>query len=231
MKIATLNIDWAKKYASKIYIHKIEKALTELNADILIITENVRSLSLPGYEYAYHTQAIPQDSEYEGFDYGKYLENEIPIRTSIYSKSESTRSFPVTDPHTSVCRQFAIPGGSLSIYATIVGTRFNRKPYSLHELNNCITDCQNIAALTGDLCLAGDLNTTFQISESHLEIGGIHSRKALTELCSTCSLALTTGEIPNNIDHILLPAKLLAKASVFAEKYALSDHKGVVVEF
>lgn len=232
MIIATLNIDWAKKYSSKTHIHKIEKVLTELNADILIITENVQSLSLPGYQHAYHSQPIPP-GDYEEFEYDKYLPGHIPVRTSIYSKSQSLRSFPVSDLHTSICRQFALTSGTITIYATIVGTRFNKMPYAGTELNNCITDCLRISKRTNDLCLAGDLNTSFIESEKGYEITHLKSRAALLDLCERCSFSLTTKDIPFNIDHILLPALVSAryktKAEVFVEMDVLSDHKGIVV--
>ena len=234
MKIATLNIDWAHKQSSKTHILKVEEELNNLNADILIVTECVDSLKLPGYNYLYKTKAIPANVTYEELNYSEYLKGETAIRVSIFSKYESIRSFPVTDEHTSICKEFNTEKGALTIYATIIGTRFNKMPYAKNELDNCVSDCKRISQITDNLCLAGDLNTSFDEKETHFEIKDIKSREVLVELCRECNFDLTTTIIPENIDHILLPVKfsekMIIKSYKFVEKAVLSDHMGIVVE-
>ena len=235
MKIATLNIDWAHKQSSKTHILKVEEELNNLNADILIVTECVDSLKLPGYNYVYKTKAIPSSVKYEELNYTEYLKGETAIRVSIFSKYESIRSFLVTDEHNSICEEFNTGKGALTIYATIVGTRFNKMPFAKNELDNCVSDYLRISQLAGNLCLAGDLNTSFDEKEVDFEIKHIKSRQVLVEMCRECNLNLTTKNIPvENIDHILLPVKFSEQFNIkpnkFVEKGILSDHMGIVVE-
>ena len=234
LKIATLNIDWGNKQKSKSHIQKIETELLKLNSDILVITESVDSLKLPSYSYSYKTRAIPQNVIYEGINYTEYLNGETAIRVAVFSKYESIRSFPVSDEYTSVCNEFITEIGPLTIYATIVGTRFITMPYAKTELDNCISDCLRISSLTDSLCLAGDLNTSLREEEIFHEIKHLSSRKALIDLSEKCKMDLTTKNIDENIDHILLPAKLNQKfkatPSIFVQKNVLSDHNGILVE-
>jgi hypothetical protein len=234
MRICTLNLNWANRQSSQTHINKIEKSLLETNSEIIIVTESVDSLFLKGYSYVYKTNKIPPNTVYEDINYTKYLNGETAIRVAIYSKNDSSHSYPVKDATTSICNSFNTEIGSMTIYATIVGTRFNKKPYAEQELSNCIDDCISISKLTDDLCIAGDLNTSFIDTELHYEIKGIKSRKELINLCEICDVDLTTGRIEQNIDHILLSNKFSRShkfdGKVFVEKGLLSDHKGVLVE-
>jgi len=107
-------------------------------------------------------------------------------------------------------------------------------PYAKNELDNCVSDCKRISQITDNLCLAGDLNTSFDEKETHFEIKNIKSREVLVELCRECNFDLITTNIPENIDHILLPVKfsekMIIKSYKFVEKAVLSDHMGIVVE-
>jgi len=234
MRISTLNIDWGNKQKSKTHVDKIVNTLSGNNIDILIITESINSLILPNFNYAYKTKGIPSNVEYEELNYSKYLKDEIAIRVAIYSKYKSMGVFQVSDSYTSVCHQFETEKGLLTVYATIIGTQFLKMPYAQTELQNCINDCLRISKETDNLCLIGDLNTSFDNLEDGYEIKGIKSRKQLRKLCEDCDLDLTTANIPENIDHILLSKSLvvsnLAQANVFIQKGELSDHKGITVE-
>ena len=232
MTIAILNIDWAKKYKSKTHIHKIENCLNLLNSDILIVTESV-DLNLSVYNFIYKTKTLPKDQEYEGLDYSKYLNKEAANRVTIYSKYQSIKSFEVSDPYTSICNQFKTDIGNITIYATIIGTWFKKKPYAEKELYNCINDCMKIYDQTNSLCLAGDLNTSFKQNEKHLQIND-DTTNGLKDLCYFCKLDLTTKDIKNNIDHIFLPKHLTSTlkcaSDIFVEKNVLSDHQGVLID-
>jgi len=232
MKIATLNIDWAKKYKSKSHILQIEYALVELNADILIITESVH-LNLPIYNFVYKTTEIPNKDVYEELNYSKYLNGNAAYRVSIYSKYPASKSFRVTDKHTSLAKEFETEFGTIVIYSTIIGTWFNKGPYAKEELHNCINDCMRISQQTKYFCLAGDLNTSFRNEEPEYQMPGIESRKYLKELCKVCKLDLTTQDLEKNIDHIFISKSLKSKlnvvASSFIEKGILSDHQGVMI--
>ena len=232
MTIGTLNIDWAKKYKSKTHIHKIEDCLNTLNSDILIVTESV-DLNLSIYNFIYKTKTLPKDQKYEELDYSKYLNKESAYRVTIYSKYQSSKSFEVSDPYTSICNQFETDIGNITIYATIIGTWFKKKPYAEKELHNCINDCMRIYDQTNSLCLAGDLNTSFKLNEKQLQIND-ETTKRLTDLCNFCQLDLTTIDIEKNIDHIFLPKYLTSSfkcaSSIFVEKDILSDHKGILID-
>ena len=232
MKLSTFNIDWGNKQKSKSYIHKIEQALNALDSDLLIITESV-DLDLPAYNFVYKTKALPEDQEYEGLNYSDYLNGSSGYRVSIYSKYQSSRSFKVIDEYTSICNQFETSIGTLTIYATIIGTWFKKQPYAEKELHNCINDCMKISQHTNSLCLVGDLNTSFLQNEKNLQISD-ETTKALIDLCKVCELDLTTGNIDANIDHIFLPKKMKSILNiipkVFVQKYELSDHQGVMLD-
>ena len=236
MKIATLNIDWGKKHSSMSFIVKIEQALIKNDADILVVTENVASLKLPNYPFSYSTIPLPIDEDYDKFDYGTYLKQETPVRVTIFSKYPSTQHFKVTDAHTSICHQFNTDIGQMTIYGTIIGTQFLRMPYADIELNNCINDCKRISQETNNLCLVGDLNTSFDINEQFHEIRGIKSRAKLLALCKECEFNLTTAtdDLKENIDHILLSKNLtfnnIPICTEFVAKGVLSDHRGVQIE-
>ncbi len=124
--------------------------------------------------------------------------------------------------------------GPLTIYATIIGTQFSRKPFAENELSNCIADCIRINALIDTLCLSGDLNTSFIDTEIGFEMPGIKSRQSLLGLSERCGFDLTTGKITQNIDHILLPKHMANQYKVHSEPFIakgiLSDHMGIFVE-
>ena len=232
MKLSTFNINWGNKQNSSSHIHKIEQALNSLDSDIIIVTESV-DLDLPAYDFVYKTKVLPTGEEYEGLVYSKYLNNSSAYRVSIYSKYPSLKSFTVSDEHTSICNQFETSIGTLTIYATIIGTWFKKKPYAEKELRNCINDCTEIFKLSDSLCLIGDLNTSFRQAEKHLQISN-ETTKSLLDLCYSCNLDLTTSEIENNIDHIFLPKKLKSKLNftpkIFIRKDELSDHQGILLD-
>ncbi|SMP89864.1 hypothetical protein SAMN05421679_102113 [Epilithonimonas pallida] len=96
MKIATLNIDWCKKFKSE----KVEMFLSQQDFDFLILTEAV-NLNLSQFPFKYFSEQIPENTEYEGLNYSKYLSGEKAYRTIIYSKVPSTRIFSVIDNKTS----------------------------------------------------------------------------------------------------------------------------------
>ena len=234
MKISTLNIDWAKTYLKKNKLKEIDEFLDNHNSDILILTEAV-PLEIKSYPYLYSSKQIPSNVEFQGLNYTKYLNGQQAFRVSMYSRIQSTSAYTVKDPFTSICREFEIGEDHILIYATIVGTQFNKMPYAQTEMYNCISDCIRLSLISDNLCLAGDLNTSFLSHESKFQIAGIKSQKELSELCKSLNLDLTTGNIPENIDHILMSNQLVKKyrpeAHIFIEKNILSDHKGVEVRF
>ena len=230
MIIATLNVDWAKTQKSRSLISQYSNLI---DAEFLILTESV-DLTFDNYQFIYRTSPLPLDKPYEGIEYSKFISGSTAHRVIIYSKYECNNTFTVSDDHTSICKQFDTEIGSLVIYATIIGTQFNRKPYAENELQNCIKDCSEIAQKTKQFCLTGDLNTSFKDQEIKMEIPGIHSQSRLSELCGKCNLELTTKNIDKNIDHIFLSKSISqiyqVSAQPFIQKEVISDHQGILVD-
>lgn len=226
MKIATLNIDWCKKFKSE----KVEMFLSQQDFDFLILTEAV-NLNLCQFPFKYFSEQIPENTVYEGLNYSKYLSGEKAYRTIIYSKVPSARIFSVIDNKTSLALEFKTEFGDLVIYATIIGTQFKRKPFAKNELENCINDCNRISKINSNILIIGDLNTSFLENEKHYCINS-ETTKVLKSLFEKLNLINSTEKIKKNIDHIIIPKFLvenITEAKTFVEKEILSDHQGVFV--
>jgi endonuclease/exonuclease/phosphatase family metal-dependent hydrolase len=230
VKIATLNIDWASTYKSGNLIRKIEEHLSELKADFLVLTEAV-NLELPNFEYKYFSKALPPNVEYDGVNYSIYLKGNKAYRSAIYSKFPRTRTLKVIDEHTCLAAEFKTPLGTIILYGTIIGTRFRKALYAEKELENFISDCNNLIQENNNLVVVGDLNTTFIQSERVYSISQKCTNQILN-LSKELDLQICTAEIPANIDHIMVPSKWKVfpnSLGVFVERKVLSDHQGVCV--
>ena len=226
MKIATLNIDWCKKIKSE----KVEAFFNQQNFDFLILTEAI-NLNLSNFPFKYCCEQIPENIEYEGLNYSKYLNGEKAYRTIIYSKIPLKRKFSVIDSKTSLALEFETEFGELVIYATIIGTQFKRKPFAKNELNNCINDCKRISEINPNLIIIGDMNTSFIENEKYYCINS-ETTEALKSLFENLNLVNSTEHIEKNIDHIVIPNFLvenITEAKTFVEKDILSDHPGIFV--
>ena len=225
MKIATINIDWAKKGK-----FKIEEYLNQFNFDFLILTEAI-DLNLKNYGYKYCSEQIPDNSEYETQDYSKILNGRTGYRTIIYSKIPLIRKLQVTDEKTSLALEFDTEFGNIIIYATIIGTLYRRKPFAKNELENCIADCDKIFQTNKNIVIIGDLNTSFNTNEKHFSINS-ETTESLKNMISRLSLFNPTSNLKENIDHIIIPKSLennLVENKIFIEKGILSDHMGVYI--
>ncbi len=231
MKIATFNIDWARK--SKILNHykKIEAFLQGFTFDFLIITEGI-DLELPNYPFKYFSEQIPENQVYEGLNYSKFLNNNRAFRTIIYSQIPVSKKYEVSDDKTSLALEFQTEFGQIVFYATIIGTWFKKQPYAKIELENCINDCEKLSQLNSNIFIIGDLNTSFQKSEKDFTINP-ETTNSLKSLFSKLNLVNATEQIHENIDHIVIPKSLknyLTENDLFIEKNVLSDHKGICIE-
>ncbi|MBV6879441.1 endonuclease/exonuclease/phosphatase family protein [Epilithonimonas ginsengisoli] len=228
MKIASLNIDWALQTSKE----KIAQFLNAQNFDFLILNEAI-DLSIRNFPYKYFSDQIPDNTDYEGLNYSKYLKGEKAFRTMIYSKIPAKRKFSVIDEKTSLALEFETKFGDFIIYATIIGTRFRLKPFAKNELENCINDCKKISETNPNLIIVGDLNTSFLDNERQFSIN-IETTESLKSLFNDLNLINATENITQNIDHIIIPnflTKNLTDANIFLEKDMLSDHKGVFISF
>lgn len=228
MKIATLNIDWARKRNAL----KIEEFLNTQNFDFLILTEAV-NLNLKNFKYKYFCSPIPENTTYENLNYTEYLKGEKAFRTLLYSKFPCIKKYPVTDDKTNLAIEFETEYGNIVFYCTIIGTWFNRKPFVEKELQNTIQDCKKIHSINKNIIIIGDLNTSFKKGEEKFSINS-ETTESLNLLFEELNLTNTTSEIDENIDHIIVPktfAKNIIKAKTFVDKNIVSDHQGVYITF
>lgn len=230
LKIATLNIDWARKYKSKSHFIKIENFLIKQDFDFLILTESI-DLNLNNFEFKYFSEKIPENVEYEKLNYSDYLKGETAFRTAIYSKTKFIKKYPVLDNKTSLALEFETDYGNIVFYATIIGTRYKEKPFADNELENCIKDCQKITEASPNLIIVGDLNTSFLECEKDFIIN-TNTTESLKKLVEDLNLINVTKNISENIDHIIIPKKLenyLIESKLFLDKTVLSDHQGIFI--
>lgn len=204
--------------------------LNSFDFDILVITESLL-LNL-NYPYSYTTEKIPSKGIYENLDYGKYLNSNNAYRVVIYSKYEAVEILNVSDKHTSLALKFNSEFGDLNIYATIIGTWFNKLPYAKIELENCINDCLQIFEKYNSVTLIGDLNTSFCIDNKDYQINESTTNK-IKNLVAKTNMNMSTAGIKHNIDHIFLTNEIASVCSIdseiFIQKDFLSDHPGIVL--
>lgn len=225
MKIATLNIDWAKQ--GKV---KIEKYLDNFDFDFLILTESI-DLDLKNFKYKYFCKQIPENQIYEGLNYSEYLNQTPAFRTAIYSKIPFSKSYDVEDFYNSLALEFEPNYGKIIIYASILGTWFRKKPFAEKELKNLVKDCRNLSSINENLFIIGDLNTSFLENEKDFSINST-TTSTLINLFAELNLFNATKSINQNIDHIIIPNSLensILESSSFVEKNVLSDHKGIKI--
>jgi endonuclease/exonuclease/phosphatase family metal-dependent hydrolase len=229
MKIATLNIDWGRKYKSAQHYLKIVQLLNALDVDFLVLTEAV-ALDLRNFPYQFCCAALPANAEYEGLNYTEYLHGETAYRTMIYSKHTAVQTLETRDARTSIAVEFETKEGNFVLYATIIGTRYKQLPYATTELGNCILDCEKIYQQNKNLMIVGDLNTSFLEHEKEYTINA-KTTEELKRLFARLDLINVTENIKTNIDHIIIPQSFLhhtPDVTVFVEKAVLSDHQGVM---
>jgi endonuclease/exonuclease/phosphatase family metal-dependent hydrolase len=235
MKIGTLNIDWFKK--SKATQNLIKEKINEQDFDFLIVTENIRSFNFSEKYFAYHSQPIPTDKEFQHLHYGNYLKGETPIRTSVYSKHKSIETIEVLDAYTSVCHKFWAEEKEIVIYGSIIGTwgiKYQNEIARI-ELENFKSDVENIMTQHENVVIAGDFNTSFFEKEKR-ELAAIKSRKELIAVTDKFEINRATENLGETIDYIFISSNLFNQSeiivSTFLENNSLKDepHKGVCVE-
>lgn len=108
MKIATLNIDWARKKKSS----ETAEFLNQFDFDFLILTEAV-NLDLQNFPYKYLCSPIPENTVYENLNYSEYLKGKKAFRTVLYSKIPYSKKYAVTDEKTNLALEFETELGKL----------------------------------------------------------------------------------------------------------------------
>ena len=234
MKIATLNIDWFKK--PKDLQKVIQGEIKKQDLDFLIVNENIESFSFDHNYFKYHSKSIPTQEEFQYLNYGIYLKGETPVRSSIYSKYESTQSIQTNDPYTSVCNKFIIEDNEVVIYATIIGTwgiKYQNE-IAKGELDNFKKDCESILTSNKNVFIIGDFNTSFIESEKR-QLPVIRSRKELVDFTNNYNIFRASEDIENCIDHIFISNNIklnsTSSTGAFLESNILKDdpHKGIIL--
>jgi len=226
LKIATLNIDWARKKNPQ----KTTAFMNGFDFDFLVLTEAV-DLDLDRFPYKYFCSPIPENTVYENLNYTEYLKGGKAFRTILYSKTPCSKKYPVTDDRTNLALEFETAFGNIVFYCTIIGTWFKRLPFADNELHNTISDCRRIHAENPNLFMIGDFNTSFKAGEERLSLSS-RTTESLKDLFRDLKLKNVTSEIEENIDHIVVPevfASRTIETGVFAEKNLISDHQGIFI--
>ena len=156
-KIATWNVERPKKGTQKtaLAIAKIE----ELNADILVLTENATSISLTElYPFSVHSLSYERTPEEHW--------------VSIFSKWQITEQIQTFDNYRTACAVIKAPFGDITVFGTIIpyhqagvsGIRYGNlgyKQWEYHEkdLHQQAKDWERITKKTQNpLWVMGDFN-------------------------------------------------------------------------
>lgn len=213
MKIATWNLQRLDKRKNQLIIEK----LSEINAEILVLTETNSVIQLENY-VCISTDLLPRD-----FDGIKYNVGEN--RVSILTKYKAATRHKTFDNFTTVCTDLKTPFGLLTVYGTIIGVFANRQPRFDNDLCGQLEDYEKIFQ-GRQVCIAGDFNVTFsgRAYPSH------KARQILIETFKNFGLTNTTAAIADNIDHIVFSNDFLKSKQIDIETWnadkKLSDHIG-----
>lgn len=217
MKITTWNIERLKK---KKYLSEILSEIEKIDADILVLTETDSRILPENYPYKIETKPLILVNSL-----AKTTEN----RVSIFSKFPIAETFETYDNFTSCSAEIETPFGKLVVYGTIVGILGNRNKNFIPDLKSQMNDLQNFS--DKNICFVGDFNCSFSDNYYFTNEG----RNLFNENFNTLNLKNITSEIPENIDHIVMSEKFIArfkiKISEFNLDKKLSDHKGIIAEF
>lgn len=220
MKIINFNIE-------RLLILSKLKSIIELiesyDADIIVLTEtNSKLIDLGNNYFAQHSKPLSKNQDNVNF----YREGEN--RVSIYSKFPIKKRIQTTDEFTSLAIELETTFGNLIVYGTIVGIfGYSRdKDRFVKDFNEQESDFKKIFA-NKNFCLVGDLN----ISLSGWIYPSKEYRENLNNIINQFDLDKSTGNLDDNIDHILISKKFIKNREIQVEEFnsdkKLSDHSGI----
>lgn len=220
MKIVNFNIE-------RLLILSKLKSIIELiesyDADIIVLTEtNSKLIDLGKNYFAQHSKPLSKNQDNVNF----YREGEN--RVSIYSKYPIKSRIQTIDEFTSVAIEIETGFGELIVYGTIIGIfGYSRdKGRFVKDFNEQESDFIKIFA-NENVCLVGDLN----ISLSGRIYPSREYRQKLNTLIEEFDMDKSTGNLEDNIDHILISKKFINNRDIKVEKLnvdkRLSDHFGI----
>ena len=217
MKIATWNVARPTKNSKR--IPEILDHIKNVDADILVLTETNDFLDLGNSYNCFYSSKPEEDIFKEG-----------EKRIAIYSKYPAIGPIETFRSDTSICINFDTPIRHIAVYGTIIGNTGNKSKDFIIDLNAQLNDFDRIGK-TNNLCICGDLNTSFSDNYYFTNEG----RDKLNKAFETLELLNLTAGIHENIDHIILPKKLIDNKNIVNGKWnkpvdkKLSDHMGVFV--
>lgn len=216
MRIATWNLQRLDKRKNQQILDK----LTDINADIIVLTETNSIIQLNNYNCV-STDLLPTD-----FDNIKYLVGEN--RVSILTKYNTITRHQTFDNFTSVCADIETPFGLLTVYGSIIGVFANRQPRFDNDLNGQLADFEKIFP-GRQVCIAGDFNVTF----SGRPWPSNRARQALNDSFDKLKLTNMTANVADTVDHIVLSNDFLDKKNFQIDTWntdkKLSDHVGHIL--
>lgn len=215
MKIATWNIERLKH---KLDLARINSALDELKADILVLTETDDQIDTISYKFCIKTPKLKEIQP----DY--YLETEN--RVTICTNYEIIRQYETYDKYTSLCVELKTERENLIVYGTIIGIFGNRHKNFKNDLLQQISDYKKIS-IGKNFCLIGDYNISFADNYYFANEG----RNKLIEAFKECKLKLLTIDRSECIDHIAISENFIINLETEIGEWnldkKLSDHKGI----
>jgi endonuclease/exonuclease/phosphatase family metal-dependent hydrolase len=242
VKLATWNLERPTELRG-LRKQRIQRVLSEINADIWVLTESVRTLpALSGF-HAEHTHGADRPAEPD------------ECWASVWSRYPIVERFTTSDPTRSVAIRVESPLGPLVVYATVLpwlGSPWREHPSAdgvafAAAVSSQLRDWQTLARDNSDaeLIVAGDLNQ--DLSPKHYYGSRRNQRCLKNALEAAGLLALTAGEadpVPRHapgrasIDHICAPIRAThwhsATRSSWPERpepdSRLSDHFGVWID-
>lgn len=225
MKIATWNVERLKHRKS---LDEIIKTCNNINADILILTENDEAIT-PDYNYCSHTDT-PEPLKVDHYD-SPITYKSSEHRVSIYTNYKIVRQHDTYDKFTSLCLELETEKGNLLVYGTIIGIIGNRDSSYEKDLIKQTEDFRRFTDEGYNICISGDYNCSFSDNYYFTNKG----RDTICETFSDCNIELLTYDCPSCINHIAISKKFIGKSTPhiceWNEDKSLSDHKGISVQF
>ena len=215
MRIATWNLERLKHKKS---LEKIISACKQPKADILILTETDKQISLP-FNYCFQTPNLT------GIKPGYYKATEN--RVSIYTNYKCIAEYPTYDRYTAICVELETELGPLLVYGTIIGIEGNRRASFKEDLLDQVKDFDSLASDGRFLCIIGDYNISFADNYYFTNFG----RDTLRRCFAQNQITLLTENTPGCIDHIAISNEFIANTELIIDEWnidkKMSDHKGI----
>jgi exonuclease III len=221
LRIATWNV--MRPRVSSKRNPNIFKALRDIDADILVLTET-NSCIHPGEQYAPFSTADL---------YGSFSKFGEPYRTgekrvTIWGKNAENAFEHACVSQSGVCVHLSTPFGELNIYGTVIGPYGGGGTEFYADLKNQIEDWERLNSL-GHLCILGDFNTAFKGRYFTKE-----GREKLNACFQKLNIKVPTRDIAENIDHIAVSKSFLDSFhyeiklwNEIPNEQEFSDHMGV----